>query len=90
MTQLNSLTSETRDIKICAGIDYGKFLNINGKYLYGASVNFASVLGEDITKPQEILLSKQAHALLKKTRYKFKPLTTKFNNLTIDYQKSIY
>ena len=90
MTQVNSQTPEARDIKICAGLDFGKFLNINSETLYGATINFASVLGEDIAEPQEILLSNQAHALVKKSLYKFKPLTIEFNDLTIHYQKLIY
>ncbi|MCW8834589.1 MAG: hypothetical protein OQK09_08150 [Colwellia sp.] len=90
MAQINSLTPEARDINVCAGIDYGKFLNINGKCLYGASINFACVLGEDIAEPQEVLLSNQAHALIKKTQHQFKQHTVEFNELTVQYHKLIY
>ena len=90
MSQINSLSPEARDIKICAGIDFGKFLNINGQYLYGACVNSASVLGEDIAEAQDVLLSKKAHALIKNSSYKFNSLTVEFNEITIEYKQLIY
>ncbi len=71
MSLENRHSSETRDIKICAGIDYGNFLNINDKDLYGACVNFASLLGEDIAKPWEVLISEQAYNLVKNSQYQF-------------------
>jgi class 3 adenylate cyclase len=71
MSLENRNSVESRDIKICAGIDYGDFLNINDKDLYGACVNFASLLGEDTAKPWEILVSDKACNLVKNTQYQF-------------------
>lgn len=76
MSLENRHSPESRDIKICAGIDYGDFLNINNKDLFGACVNFASRLGEDIAKPREILISEQAYSLVTNTHYQF---TSKIN-----------
>jgi len=90
MSLENRHSSESRDIKICAGIDYGKFLNINNKDLYGACVNFASLLGEDISKPWEVLISEQACSLVKNSHYQFTPVTNISNDNELCYRNLIY
>ncbi len=90
MSLENSHSSECRDIKICSGIDYGEFLNINNKDLYGACVNFASLLGEDIAKPWEVLVSEQACLLVKDTDYKFSSKKNITNDNESYYRKLNY
>jgi len=57
---MNTLTPDERDIHVCIGIDHGRFLLVPGHDLFGAPVNFASKLGEDLAGISEVLLSDAA------------------------------
>ena len=47
--------SRNEPIHACMGLGFGKSLVIPGENLYGAEVNRAFVLGEDVAKAQEVL-----------------------------------
>ncbi len=53
---------------ICIGIGYGDMLVSESEGLFGAEMNVASKLGEDIAEPREILLSAAAHARIPSDR----------------------
>ena len=57
---VNTFTSDEFDIRVSIGIDDGDVLMIGGPDYFGAPVNCACKLGEDIAAPGEILVS--AHA----------------------------
>jgi class 3 adenylate cyclase len=60
----NETVAENAKISISCGIDYGRFLLVDGKDFYGSAVNIASKLGEDVAGPGEILATAQAVALI--------------------------
>jgi len=59
-TAENLLTSEDLDIHISCGIDYGKILLIGQEDCFGAPVNRASKIGEDLAAAGEIFVTKEA------------------------------
>jgi adenylate cyclase len=60
----NLHTQEEFDIRVGIGIDHGDVLLIGGPDYFGAPVNRASKLGEDIAGPGEILMTEAAFQLL--------------------------
>jgi class 3 adenylate cyclase len=60
----NETAEENAGISVSCGIDYGRFLLLDGKDFYGSAVNFASKLGEEVARPGEILVTAQAMALV--------------------------
>jgi adenylate cyclase len=56
----NQLSPKHCHLDISTGIGYGRILNIENKDLFGAEVNFASKLGEDIAGGGEVLLTENA------------------------------
>jgi adenylate cyclase len=57
---MNLMTPDEFDIQVSCGIDFGRFLLIKKKDFFGNAVNKASKLGEDISGPGEILVTKEA------------------------------
>ncbi len=61
------LTANEYNASIGVGFCFGSILYIDGKEIWGESVNTASKLGEDLSKPGQILISEPAYqALLKR------------------------
>jgi adenylate cyclase len=58
--QINIYTEDRFDIRISSGIDYGDVLLIGGPDYFGATVNCASKIGEDLADPGQILITKTA------------------------------
>lgn len=56
----NVHTQEEFDIRVGIGIDHGQVLLIGGPDYFGAPVNRASKLGEDLAGPGEILMTEAA------------------------------
>jgi adenylate cyclase len=83
----NAKTPEIWDIEICAGVDFGKILNINNKDLFGDAVNLASKLGEDTAGPWEILLTQRAFNMLSHTQYNFTQTEVTQSGVTIETYK---
>jgi adenylate cyclase len=63
-TASNLLTSDDIDIYIACGIDYGKLLILEQEDCFGDPVNLASKIGEDIAAAGEILITKEAMAMI--------------------------
>ncbi len=64
LTSSNNLSPDNCHLNISTGIGYGHILNIEDKDLFGAEVNLASKLGEDIADKGEILLTENAFVQL--------------------------
>jgi class 3 adenylate cyclase len=60
----NLLTSDDLDIRVACGIDYGKILVVGNDDCFGDAVNRASKLGEDVAEAGDILVTKEAMALV--------------------------
>ncbi len=61
---MNMMTTEDLNIYISSGIDCGKFLLIDGNDFFGAPINTASKLGEDIGSGGDILVAEAAMKLV--------------------------
>ena len=67
----NKKVSDGKQFNLCAGIHYGKFLKLTDD-IYGAVVNVAFKLGEDIAGKDDIFLTHVANDMVKssiKTKY---------------------
>ena len=67
----NNRVSDGKQFNLCAGIHYGKFLKFTDD-IYGAAVNVAFKLGEDIASKDDIFLTHIANDIVKsrlKTKY---------------------
>lgn len=60
----NRTRADEAQIHVSIGIDFGRLLLIPGVELFGAPVNFACKLGEDIADRGEILITQAAFARL--------------------------
>ena len=60
----NLLTSDDLDIHISCGIDYGRILMVGHEDCFGDPVNRASKMGEDLAVAGEILITKEARAMI--------------------------
>ncbi|MBE9179158.1 adenylate/guanylate cyclase domain-containing protein [Oculatella sp. LEGE 06141] len=57
---VNSTLPDALDLYASIGIGYGEVLMVEDHDLYGSEMNLASKLGEDLARPDEILLSEAA------------------------------
>jgi adenylate cyclase len=57
---LNPLRDAETSIEVSIGIDYGRFLLVDDRDLFGNPVNLASKLGEDVARHGEILITAAA------------------------------
>ncbi len=55
--KVNFTTPELENIYIKVGIDFGKFLRVDGVGFFGLPINLASKLGEDLAERSELLIS---------------------------------
>ena len=62
--QLNARRAPEEQVLLCLGIGHGRLLRIGDADVFGAEVNAASKLGEDIAKANEILLTGSCRAAL--------------------------
>jgi class 3 adenylate cyclase len=53
------------EIELCVGVGYGKILKIGDADVFGAEVNIASKLGEDVANKDEILVSENVYKKIK-------------------------
>jgi class 3 adenylate cyclase len=73
--RLNETRKPEEQILLCVGIGHGRILRIGDIDVFGAEVNAASKLGEDIAKAREILVSEAARdALGESAGFTFEPL----------------
>ena len=64
MDSANLLTPDELDIRLSCGIDHGECLMPHAFDYFGAPVNRASKLGEDLAEPGQILVTPEAMALV--------------------------
>jgi adenylate cyclase len=65
----NKTVENHRQVNLCLGLGVGRSLVINGRDIYGAEVNLASKLGEDVAENGEILLTAKARVKLESSRF---------------------
>ena len=64
LSEHNKNTPEVEDILLCVGVGHGKMLRIGDHDVFGAEVNAASKLGEDMAEPWQILVTENVKSLL--------------------------
>jgi class 3 adenylate cyclase len=70
--------AEEDQVLLCVGLGFGDVLRIGDADVFGAEVNAASKLGEDMARPWEILVTDQVRsALAGRTDVRFEPLAEK-------------
>ena len=62
--QLNARRTPEEQVLLCVGIGHGRVLRIGDADVFGAEVNAASKLGEDLAKANEILITGSCRAAL--------------------------
>jgi adenylate cyclase len=68
---VNTVVPDERDLHGCIGIGYGDAILVGHADMFGAEVNLACKLGEDIAQRREILLTRAAHDAVPPGRYRF-------------------
>lgn len=66
---------QAEQIRLCVGVGCGRVLRIGDRDVYGAEVNAAAKLGEDIAKAGEILVTDAVRIAMGQS-YDFSPITT--------------
>ena len=84
---MNAVLPPERALMVSAGIGYGPTLVIAGEDLFGAEMNGACKLGEDIAGAGEILLTAAAHASLPPGRYACAALQHEISGLALPYHR---
>ncbi|MEJ7733868.1 MAG: adenylate/guanylate cyclase domain-containing protein [Polyangiaceae bacterium] len=69
LSQVNHRRRPEEQILLCLGIGYGRILRIGDHEIFGAEVNAASKLGEDIAGPDEVLITDAVRAKLDPARH---------------------
>jgi class 3 adenylate cyclase len=81
----NILTPDELDIGISCGIDHGPILVVDGKDFFGNPVNRACKLGEDVSGPGEIIVTREAMAEIpEQTDIVFDSVQFTISGITID------
>lgn len=73
LQKYNKKKTAEEKVLLCIGLGYGKVLKIGDNDVYGAEVNAASKLGEDIAKTREILVTESVKNNCDKN-FKFKEI----------------
>ena len=94
---MNLMTTDDLNIYISTGIDYGRILHVveedrpEEEDFYGAAVNTASKLGEDIADAGQILVTKAAMDRVPEgAGFKTEPETFEISKITIEARRVIY
>jgi len=74
LNRVNTTLPDSQDLYVSLGIGYGDILLVEGQDFYGSEINFASKLGEDLARANEILLTAAAFARLNPVHYKWERL----------------
>lgn len=80
---MNAVLPPERALHISAGIGYGPSLVIADEDLFGAEMNCACKLGEDVATAGQILLTAAAHAALPAGRYACAPARYQVSGLDL-------
>lgn len=83
---------EEDQVQLCVGLGYGPVLKIGDDDVWGAEVNFASKLGEDIARRGEILLTEAAAAAVdgKVRGVRLEPASDNAGSLDLDFLRAHY
>jgi class 3 adenylate cyclase len=81
---VNTVVPDERDLHGCIGIGFGDIILVGHEDLFGAEVNLACKLGEDIAQKREILLTRAAHEALPPGPYRFSPRLCRLSGLEIE------
>jgi class 3 adenylate cyclase len=90
---VNSVVPDERDIYGSVGIGYGDVLVIGEEDIFGAEVNLASKLGEDLAEKSEVLLTESAYKALPAGHYVCAPRNFTTSGMQIacyQYQQSLF
>lgn len=79
----NTFLPEDWDLHASIGLGYGPTLLVGDHDLFGAEVNVASKLGEDVAGAGEILLSQDAHQRLAPSNDTFEELALEISGLNL-------
>jgi len=75
LSAYNATKPSEEQVLLCAGVGYGLVLRIGDTDIFGAQVNAASKLGEDIAKAHEILITDSVMEVANEmTAIKFEPI----------------
>lgn len=90
LSAANTMLPEETDLYACFGIGYGETLvtgsgdmMIEGKDMYGAQVNLASKLGEDLAQCGEILLTEAAFQRVREEKREFERVEMSISGLQL-------
>jgi adenylate cyclase len=81
LSRANAVLPQDWDLHVSMGIGYGELLMVGADDFYGAELNLASKLGEDVAGPGEVLLTDAARARARKI--KVKPRRVRVGSLTV-------
>ena len=84
----NIVLPKDMELYVSIGIGFGPVLNIANQDIWGAEVNLASKLGEDIAKLGDILLTEEAYANLGASDLKLEKETISISGLDLTYYKA--
>jgi len=90
LSGMNTMTSQELDVHVSIGIDFGKFLLIRKKDLFGDPVNLASRLGEDLAVSGEILVSDGAMKLVPKKKFNTERVSFNVSGQFLDAHKIVF
>ena len=62
--RLNERRPPEEQVLLCLGIGFGRVLRVGDEDVFGAEVNAASKLGEDLARPYEVLVTESARAAM--------------------------
>jgi class 3 adenylate cyclase len=83
----NAVLADDMDMRGKFGVGYGEILLIENKDLFGAEVNLASKLGENIALADEILLTEAARARSSARAEAFEAVQIEISGLRLQYYK---
>lgn len=85
----NSSLPDALDLHASIGIGYGEVLMVEDNDLYGNEMNLASKLGEDLARPNEILLTEAAFQQLNPLSQAWEPLEVSIAGLNLTAYKRL-
>ncbi len=84
---MNAVLPDERDIYGSIGIGHGETLIVGEHDMFGAEMNEACKLGEDVAGKMEILLTRSAYQTLPTTKYLCNADSVALNDFSIDFYR---
>lgn len=85
----NDTLPNSLKIEVGIGIGYGEVLMIENRDVFGNEMNMASKLGEDLARPNEILLTDAAYASLNPNPYPWQHLELSTSGVVVTAHKVV-